>query len=173
MFDYFKKVSSESKENGYITFNNITKRKFFFDFMNEFIKLEEKIKQKDFWKDYKKEKDEESTYFLQVLKPMVKKYFKYKGTIERTSYNYPVQGSAADCTKYAAYLFWKWVLENNLFNTVKFVNIVHDEIIVECPDDIVEKCKKQLKDCMEKAGTYFCRRVPLHADPQIADRWVH
>ena len=173
MFDYFKKVSSESKENGYITFNNITKRKFFFDFMNEFIKLEEKIKQKDFWKDYKKEKDEESTYFLQVLKPMVKKYFKYKGIIERTSYNYPVQGSAADCTKYAAYLFWKWVLENNLFNTVKFVNIVHDEIIVECPDDIVEKCKKQLKDCMEKAGTYFCRRVPLHADPQIADRWVH
>ena len=55
----------------------------------------------------------------------------------------------------------------------EFVNIVHDEIIVECPDDIVEKCKKQLKDCMEKAGTYFCRRVPLHADPQIADRWVH
>ena len=89
MFDYFKKVSSESKENGYITFNNITKRKFFFDFMGEFIKLEEKIKQKDFWKDYKKEKDEESTYFLQVLKPMVKKYFKYKGVIERTSYNYP------------------------------------------------------------------------------------
>ena len=89
MFDYFKKVSSESKENGYITFNNITKRKFFFDFMNEFIKIEEKIKQKDFWKNYKKEKDEESTYFLQVLKPMVKKYFKYKGIIERTSYNYP------------------------------------------------------------------------------------
>lgn len=173
MFDYFKKVSTESRENGYITFNSVTKRKFFFDFMDEFNKLEEKIKEKNFWSDYKKQKDEDSTYFNNVLKPMVKKYFKYKGVIERNSYNYPVQGSAADCTKYAAYLFWKWMLEKNLFGTVKFVNIVHDEIIVECPDNLVEECQKELKECMEKAGTYFCRRVPLSADPQIADRWVH
>ena len=89
MFDYFKKVSTESRENGYITFNSVTKRKFFFDFMDEFNKLEEKIKEKNFWSDYKKQKDEDSTYFNNVLKPMVKKYFKYKGVIERNSYNYP------------------------------------------------------------------------------------
>ena len=84
-----------------------------------------------------------------------------------------VQGSAADCTKYAAYLFWKWILENNLFNIVKFVNIVHDEIIVECPDNLVEECQKELKECMEKAGTYFFFFFSLRADQQIAGRCVH
>lgn len=173
MFSYFKKVSDEAKKQGYVVFNPLTGRKFFFDFMKEYNRLESKIKESGFWTIYKQEKAEESPKFENILRPMVKKYFKYRGILERVSYNYPVQGSAADCTKYAAYLFFKWVQENNLLYTVKFINIVHDEILIECPDDIVQKCSDKLKECMEIAGSYFCKRVPLNADPQIADRWVH
>lgn len=173
MFDYFKKVSDKAKSQGYVTFNTLTKRKFYFDFMKEYVKLEEYIKQPGFWTTYKEEKKEDSFTFNNVLRPKVKKYFKYKGIIERTSYNYPIQGSSADCTKYAAYLFFKWLQEQDLVFKVKFVNIVHDEILIECPDDIANKCSDKLKECMEKAGSYFCKRVPLKAEPQIADRWVH
>lgn len=173
MFDYFKKVSDKAKKLGYVEFNTLTKRKFFFDFIKEYRQLEEYVQQKGFWTTYKQEKKEDSSIFNNVLKPKVKKYFKYKGIIERTSYNYPIQGSSADCTKYAAYLFFKWLVDKKWIFTVKFVNIVHDEILIECPENIVEECKDKLKECMEKAGSYFCRRVPLHADPQIADKWVH
>ena len=173
MFDYFKKVSNEAKTKGYVVFNNVIKRKFFFDFMDEYRSLESYIQQDGFWTTYRNEKELDSPLFNNILKPKVKKYFRYKGIIERTSYNYPVQGSAADCTKYAAYLFWKWLLHNDFFNIIKFVNIVHDEILIECPDNLAEICSNKLKECMEKAGDYFCKRVPLTAEPQISDRWVH
>lgn len=173
MFDYFKKVSDSAKNKGYVTFNNIIGRKFFFDFIDEYKSLESYIKQEGFWKKYRDEKLNDTPIFNNVLKPKVKKYFKYKGIIERTSYNYPVQGSAADCTKYASYLFWKWILSNNYFDIVKFVNIVHDEILIECPENISQKCSNKLKECMEIAGNYFCNRVPLKAEPQISDKWVH
>lgn len=173
MFDYFKKVSTEASNKGYVEFNPLTRRKFFFDFIKEYNKLKQETSEQGFWSIYRKEKLEDSHDFNYVLKPKVKRFFKLKGILERTSYNYPVQGSAADCTKYAGYLFYKWLIEEDLLYTVKFVNIVHDEIIVECPEEIVEKCKDKLKECMEGAGKYFCKRVPLHAEPQIADKWVH
>ena len=173
MFNYFKKVSDLAKKRGYVVFNDITNRKFFFDFMEDYNRLQSFVQKEGFWKDYRAEKENNSSRFETLLKPSVKRYFKYKGIIERTSYNYPVQGSASDCTKYAAYLFWKWLLENNYFNTIKFVNIVHDEILIECPEELSQECSNKLKEYMEKAGKYFCKRVPLTADPQISDRWIH
>jgi DNA polymerase-1 len=172
MFDYFKKVSSDAKDLGYVTFNGLTKRKFFFDFMPEFLKLGEEIN-KDFWTKYKIEKDAESLLFENVLRPKVKKYFKYKGILERTSYNYPVQGTAADCTKYGSYLFFDWLVKEDLLFKVKIVNVVHDELIVECPEEMVELIKYKVKYFLELAGQYFCKRVPLFAEPQVAEKWVH
>lgn len=173
MFSYFKRVSDNAKKTGVVEFNTLTRRKFFFDFTKEYHKLEKEVSEPGFWTKYRQEKDQESHYFISTLKPKIKSYFKYRGIMERTSYNYPVQGSAADCTKYAAFLFWKWIISTNNFGVVRFVNIVHDEIIVECPDEIVEHTSQVLKDCMEKAGSYFCKRVPLTAEPQIGNKWLH
>ena len=173
MFKYFKRVSDEAKELGYIEFNNITRRKFFLGHMSEYNVLKDMITEKGFWTTYKEEKAADSDYFKNYLKPKVKRYFKITGTIERSSYNYPVQGSAADCTKYAACLFFKWILSNKLFGIVKLVNIVHDEIIAECPEHMKEECQKKLGECMEEAGSYFCKRVKLTADPVIATHWEH
>ena len=173
MFKYFKKVSDEAKEVGYVEFNKLTNRKFFLGNMEEYDALKEMIKEPGFWTTYKEEKNNNSDYFREYLGPKVKKYFKMNGVIERTSYNYPVQGSAADCTKYAACLFFKWILENDLFGIVKLVNIVHDEILAECPAEMVELCQQKLGEFMETAGSYFCKRVKLSADPIIATYWEH
>lgn len=47
------------------------------------------------------------------------------------------------------------------------------EFEVECPEDIVDEISNLLKQSMEKAGTYFCRIVPLKASVDIDDHWVH
>ncbi len=52
-------------------------------------------------------------------------------------------------------------------------NVVHDEWIVESPENIAEEISKVLKQCMEDAGKLFCPVVKLSADPHITDYWEH
>lgn len=172
MFTYFKKVSEEAKNTGFVNFNGLTKRKFFFDFMPEYERLKSEIN-KEFWDTYRIEKAGETALYENVLRPKVTRFFKLKGVLERTSYNYPVQGTAADCTKYGSYLFFQWLLENDLLFKVKIVNVVHDELLVECPEEMGEMIKEKVKYFLELSGKYFCKRVPLFAEPQIATKWVH
>ena len=81
--------------------------------------------------------------------------------------------TSGDITKYAGVLFFKEILILNWFNVVKIVNFVHDEILVECPENMAEQVKEVLIRCMEQAGQPFCPIVPLKAEALIGDHWVH
>jgi len=81
--------------------------------------------------------------------------------------------TSADITKYACIIFFREILKRNWLHTVKIVNLVHDEILVECPSDIVEEVRKVLIFSMEEAGKPFCTTVPLRADAIYGDHWVH
>jgi DNA polymerase I-like protein with 3'-5' exonuclease and polymerase domains len=87
--------------------------------------------------------------------------------------NYPIQNESAEITKIAGIKFFKWILENNLFKTVKISNLVHDEIMVECPKHMAEEISVKLKESMEVAGNYFCKIIPLTATPEITNYWTH
>lgn len=88
------------------------------------------------------------------------------------SLNFPIQGESSEITKLACVYFWKdYLIPNKLLNTVKISNLVHDEILVECPESIGQQTADALQAAMEKAGTKFCKRVPLKADPCIATYW--
>ena len=65
------------------------------------------------------------------------------------------------------------ILDKEWWLKVKIVNLVHDEILVECPKEIAEEVKDILLDCMSKAGVPFCKTLPLGADALIGDHWVH
>lgn len=45
------------------------------------------------------------------------------------------------------------------------------EIIVECPNKLVDKVAKVVKECMVKAGSLFYTRVPLDASCEIGTYW--
>lgn len=91
--NYFKVEKKRALELGYIQFNNISGRKCFIPFFEEFKKLHDEIyEEKDFWDKYKVEKSKNSYDFLNYYKPKVREYFMKKGDIERMSLNYPVQG---------------------------------------------------------------------------------
>jgi DNA polymerase-1 len=172
--NYFKQEKARALALGYIQFNNVSGRKCFIPFFEEYQKLHREIYDTEgFWDSYKLEKSMDSLIFKNHFKPKVREYFMKKGDIERMSLNYPIQGSSADITKLAGVYFYRYIIENNLMFIVKLPNVVHDEWIVECPEEMAESISKVLQECMERAGDVFCKTVKLKAEPCITQFWKH
>ena len=172
--NYFKQEKARALALGYIQFNNVSGRKCFIPFFEEYQKLHREIYDTEgFWDSYKLEKSMDSFIFKNHFKPKVREYFMKKGDIERMSLNYPIQGSSADITKLAGVYFYRYIIENNLMFIVKLPNVVHDEWIVECPEEMAESISKVLQECMERAGDVFCKTVKLKAEPCITQFWKH
>lgn len=172
--DYFKQEKQRALKLGYIQFNNISGRKCFIPYFDEFQKLHKEIYETDgFWDDYKLEKSKNSAKFINYFKPKVREYFIKKGDIERMSLNYPIQGTSADITKLACVYFYRHLLQNNLIFKVKMVNVVHDEIIIECDSELASNLSTILQKSMEDAGQVFCKVVKLKADPMVTTTWKH
>lgn len=170
--DYFTKVIKETKDNGYILFNDLTKRKSFFDFKDRYDDLKKQMDSIN-WAEYRREKSLQSEKFIYDLQPIVKEFFFLDGIMSRRALNYPVQGSSADITKTALLLLWNWIIEEDLYGVVHICNVVHDEILVECPKDMAEEVSMKVQWSMERAGEIFFQRVPLKAEPVIGDCWIH
>lgn len=166
---YFQKVNNAAIQRGYILFNEVTHRKSYFDFFDEYTALGSKI-DRGFWEKYRKAKEEQSPEF-DAMKDLVRKYFMYKGTIERRSYNYPIQGSSADITKIAGIYYFNHLKEKGLLFKVKIVNTIHDEYVVEVPLELVEQEKDALEKAMAKSGDLFCDIVPLKAEAEVSPHW--
>jgi DNA polymerase-1 len=172
--NYFKTEKARALKLGYIQFNNISRRKCFIPFFEDYERLHKEIYETDgFWEDYKLEKSKNSSIFINHFKPKVREYFMKKGDIERMSLNYPIQGTSADITKLAGIYFFKYLVENNLVFKVKLPNVVHDEWIVEAPEDMAKNISKVLQECMERAGDVFCKTIKLRAEPCITRFWKH
>ena len=171
---YFVTCKADALRRGYILLNTVSNRKSFIEFFDDYAKLRDEINNNGFWDEYNSHKRGNTSQFILHYKPTVREYFKKKGMIERKSLNYPVQGTAAEITKFAGVLFFNYLEENNLlFKYVRICNIIHDEIVVECKKDIAEKMAAKLKECMEKAGEPFCPTIPLKAEPCITEFWNH
>jgi DNA polymerase-1 len=89
-----------------------------------------------------------------------------RGLAERLAINSPIQGSAADIIKKAMIDFDNILVFENLKS--KIILQVHDELLIEAPQDEVEKVTKLLKDAMQKAIIFD---IPLKVDIKVADRW--
>ena len=84
----------------------------------------------------------------------------------RAAMNSPIQGTAADIMKIAMINVNK-ILEDEKLDA-KIILQIHDELLIECKDEIVEKVKKILKDCMENASIL---KVPLKVEIKDAKNW--
>lgn len=80
--------------------------------------------------------------------------------------------SGACITKLACVKFFNWIVDNNLFNIVKLVAVVHDEICIEYPKNI-SKVSKVLEDCMEEASKEYCKFSKIPAKAEVGDFWIH
>ena len=84
----------------------------------------------------------------------------------RAAMNTPIQGTAADIMKIAMIKVYNTMKEQNL--EAKIVLQVHDEMMIEAPENEVEKVKEILKTSMESAVSL---KVPLIAEISVASNW--
>jgi len=176
---YYDKCEKDALEKGYILIDSLMGSKYFinkedFEYLKEAVSKYsfDNIDNRDYWDKYKQEKKLKSDWYLSE-KEQMSQYFRLKGNIRRMALNFPIQGSSASITKLANVYFFRWIVENNLLNKVKIVNIVHDEIMTEQHKDLSPLVLKELKECMERAGSYYCPIIPLKAEPVITPYWGH
>lgn len=85
---------------------------------------------------------------------------------ERMAMNTPIQGSAADIIKIAMVKVYRELKKGNFKS--KLILQVHDELIIESPEDEVEEVAEILREAMESA---INMAVPLKADLLYAYNW--
>lgn len=168
---YFDEAKKFGVDNGYVLISAVTGKKSYVDYYDEFLEAKKAVSVKGFWDNYKKHREHKTASYSKI-KQQVSTFFSKKGQIERMSLNYPIQGESAEITKLSCVYFWEdYLLPNNLLFTVKFINTVHDENLVECPESLSGEVANALESAMVKAGAVFCKRVPLKADPCIEKFW--
>ena len=77
-----------------------------------------------------------------------------------------MQGTAADLIKMAMVAVEKWLETSGLES--RMVLQVHDELVLEVPEDEVETVKEKLPEIMDGVATL---RVPLIASVGVGENW--
>jgi DNA polymerase-1 len=105
----------------------------------------------------------QAQYSEKINKAMMMMFF----AIEREGKNAVIQGTGADMLKVALNYLWHEIdsfgglLENN----------VYDEILVEVPEENVDKAVKVINDCMVRAGNDFVKTIPFETEIHVEDYW--
>ena len=93
--------------------------------------------------------------------------FNVRASGERMARNTPIQGTAADIIKLAMVHVWQRLRDEKL--QARLLLQVHDELIVEAPENEVEQVKRILKEEMEQVVSYS---VPLTAEVGTGKTWL-
>ncbi len=93
--------------------------------------------------------------------------FNVRSSGERMARNMPIQGTAADIMKLAMVNVQRRLKREGL--SANIILQVHDELIVECPEEEAEFVCNILKDEMERAVDLS---VPLTVDAHIGKNWM-
>jgi len=92
--------------------------------------------------------------------------FNIRSGAERIALNTPIQGTAADLIKLAMIRVDNAL--NEQFPEAKLLLQVHDELIVECPEDIAPQVAQLISQVMEQVAQLD---VPLVAEAKIGKSW--
>lgn len=108
------------------------------------------------------------TYFgrLRQIPEFSSRKYVEKELAKRLAMNTPIQGTAADIIKIAMNAVSLELAEKNLSS--KLILQIHDELIVEGPDNEVEKVKEILERCMKNAADLA---VELSCKLNVAKNW--
>lgn len=89
------------------------------------------------------------------------------GAAQRYAKNMPIQGTSADILKLALRR-----LHDSLAETSgRLVNIVHDEIVIECDEHETDAVRNKLVTAMTAAGKEYLQRVPIEVEVRVAESW--
>ncbi len=88
---------------------------------------------------------------------------------ERAAINHPVQGLAADLIKLSMIKVRDYLIKTSLWDKkVKMLLTIHDELLFEAQDDIIDRIAPEIKKIMEGI---FDLSVPLKAEVSSGKNW--
>jgi len=85
--------------------------------------------------------------------------------------NAPVQGMASDLTLMSMIDVHKWLGEHPELNDVHILITVHDSIILEVPDGLVDYIARNVVRIMEATGKKWMPEMVWKADAECGDNW--
>lgn len=96
-------------------------------------------------------------------------YQRYIGMIKREGFNHPIQGGSADMLKLGMIHIY---YDNPFgFKLLRTLLAVHDEVVVEVHESILDEGVEFIMNCMEKAGKTFQKQIPVKAGKIILRHW--
>ncbi len=87
---------------------------------------------------------------------------------KRYGKNLPIQGTSADILKRSLRLIHDAIAGTS----AKLVNIVHDEVIVECDAAEAEMTAERVENSMLEAAREYLKQVPVTVDVEISNAWT-
>jgi DNA polymerase-1 len=94
--------------------------------------------------------------------------YQLRGSAERMAINHPVQGTAADLMKMAMNKVYQEMSREYSTDEVKVTLQVHDELVLEVKEAIVDEVMPKVKKIMEEVVTL---RVPVKVEIGAGKRW--
>lgn len=95
-----------------------------------------------------------------------------RAAAERMAINAPIQGTEADMVKYAMVNVSHWIDKEKLGEKVYPLLQVHDELVYEIKDDVLEKVIPEIKRLMESVLPLSeTKNVPIVADVSVGENW--
>ena len=134
--------------------------------------LEKYVNIKQFLEDVVKEVEEtgysQTIFGRKRYIPEIKaKNAMIKGFGKRQAMNTPIQGAAADIIKLAMIKVDEYLKANNI--DAKLILQVHDELIIEANESIIEELQLKIKDIMENVTKLL---VELKVDIKSGNNWL-
>ena len=90
-----------------------------------------------------------------------------RGAMRREAMNYPIQGAASDITKLAL----GYVREEFEGLDARLINCIHDEVVVECREEISGEVSERTRAAMMRAGEEILNRVPVDVEVTVSREW--
>lgn len=123
-----------------------------------------------FWEDYRLHHKGTGDSVAQE----VKKHFKAKSKwCDRMSLNLPTQGGGAVVLKEAVITLYNWVVDNGYWGKILFCNFTHDEINTEFPQELKDTYPNMVAEIMKNTAAKYYHKLPIPAEPEVGDHWIH
>jgi DNA polymerase-1 len=100
------------------------------------------------------------------LPDIAARQFPRRQAAERAAINAPMQGTAADLIKKAMIAVHRWLNDSSLRS--RLLLQVHDELVLEVPDEEIATVRANLPKLMENVANLT---VPLHVDVGMGGNW--
>lgn len=166
--DFKKRGSGFVRKNGYVLMCKHTGHKMYWWDHNKWLERQKSFTQ-EFWEEYRTKHKGTGDAVAQE----VSMHFRAASKWDRMALNGPTQGSGIVILKISMTDFFNWIVDNGYFHVVELSALVHDESNTIYPKELHDIVPKKLQECMEKAASVVCTKLPIPASAEVGTHWIH